>query len=67
MSRKLSQWMAVPLILLLVILTGCQAVGGVDVGQAMVNNTNVKSGETKQSMHINIEPDKQLQPTKTSK
>ncbi|KAA8784068.1 hypothetical protein ABIE27_001047 [Paenibacillus sp. 4624] len=60
MSRKLSQWMAVPLVLLLVILTGCQAVGGVDVGQAMVNNTKVKSGETKQSMHINIEPDKQF-------
>ncbi|WP_145415306.1 copper amine oxidase N-terminal domain-containing protein [Paenibacillus xylanexedens] len=60
MSRKLSQWMAVPLVLLLVILTGCQAVGGVDVSQAMVNNTNVKSSETKQSMHINIEPDKQL-------
>ncbi|MCM3134296.1 copper amine oxidase N-terminal domain-containing protein [Paenibacillus polysaccharolyticus] len=60
MSRKLSQWMAVPLVLLLVILTGCQAVGGVDVGQATINNTNVKSGETKQSMHINIEPDKQF-------
>ncbi|WP_272038329.1 copper amine oxidase N-terminal domain-containing protein [Paenibacillus sp. JJ-100] len=44
----------------MVVLTGCQDVGGVDVNQAMVNNTNVKSGESKQSMHINIEPDKQF-------
>ncbi|WP_342553415.1 copper amine oxidase N-terminal domain-containing protein [Paenibacillus sp. FSL R7-0652] len=52
--------MAVPLVLLMVVLTGCQAVGGVDVGQAMVNNTNLKSGESKQSIHINIEPDSQF-------
>ncbi|MBR2565267.1 MAG: copper amine oxidase N-terminal domain-containing protein [Paenibacillus sp.] len=59
-NLKFTQWIAVPLVLLMVVLTGCQDVGGVDVNQAMVNNTNVKSGESKQSMHINIEPDKQF-------
>ncbi len=49
-----------PLVLLMVVLTGCQAVGGVDIDKAMANSTSVKSGESKQSMHINIEPDTQL-------
>ncbi|KAG2872612.1 hypothetical protein PC115_g24560, partial [Phytophthora cactorum] len=41
---------------MMVTLTGCQAVGGVDIGKAVVNSTTVKSGESKQSMHIKIEP-----------
>ena len=45
---------------MMVALTGCQAVGGVDVSKAMVNSTNVKSGESRQSMHINIEPAKEF-------
>lgn len=48
--------MAVPLVLLMVVLTGCQAVGGVDVGKAMANGANIKSGESRQSMNISIEP-----------
>ncbi|PQP84259.1 copper amine oxidase [Paenibacillus sp. PCH8] len=52
--------MAVPLVLLMVVLTGCQAVGGIDVGKAMANGANIKSGESKQSMHINIEPAKEF-------
>ncbi|WP_339167728.1 copper amine oxidase N-terminal domain-containing protein [Paenibacillus sp. FSL R5-0341] len=48
--------MAVPLVLLMVVLTGCQAVGGVDVGKAMANGASIKSGESRQSMNINIEP-----------
>lgn len=49
-----------PLVLFMVVLTGCQAVGGVDIDKAMANSTSMKSGESKQSMHINIEPDTQL-------
>ncbi|MET3939241.1 hypothetical protein ABIC22_002053 [Paenibacillus sp. PvP094] len=45
---------------MMVALTGCQAVGGVDISKAMANSTNVKSGESKQSMHINIEPAKEF-------
>lgn len=45
-----------PLVLLMVVLTGCQAVGGVDVGKAMANGASIKSGESRQSMNINIEP-----------
>ncbi|WP_433748911.1 copper amine oxidase N-terminal domain-containing protein [Paenibacillus amylolyticus] len=30
--------------------------GGVDVGKAMANGASIKSGESKQSMNINIEP-----------
>ncbi|MGE6576832.1 copper amine oxidase N-terminal domain-containing protein [Paenibacillus xylanexedens] len=52
--------MAVPLVLLMVVLTGCQAVGGVDVGKAMANGASIKSGESRQSMKINIEPAKEF-------
>ncbi|SDD30228.1 Copper amine oxidase N-terminal domain-containing protein [Paenibacillus sp. CF095] len=52
--------MAVPLVLLMVFLTGCQAVGGVDVGKAMANGASIKSGESRQSMNINIEPAKEF-------
>lgn len=49
-----------PLVLLMVVLTGCQAVGGVDVGKAMANGASIKSGESRQSMNINIEPAKEF-------
>lgn len=49
-----------PLVLLMVVLTGCQAVGGVDVGKAMANGASIKSGESRQSMKINIEPAKEF-------
>ncbi|WP_339284798.1 copper amine oxidase N-terminal domain-containing protein [Paenibacillus sp. FSL R5-0486] len=52
--------MAVPLVLLMVVLTGCQAVGGIDVGKAMANGASIKSGESRQSMNINIEPAKEF-------
>ncbi|WP_062836657.1 copper amine oxidase N-terminal domain-containing protein [Paenibacillus amylolyticus] len=52
--------MAVPLVLLMVVLTGCQAVGGVDVGKAMANGASIKSGESRQSMNIKIEPATEL-------
>ncbi|MBT2286883.1 copper amine oxidase N-terminal domain-containing protein [Paenibacillus polymyxa] len=52
--------MAVPLVLLMVVLTGCQAVGGVDVGKAMANGASIKSGESRQSMNINVEPAKEF-------
>ncbi|WP_440114584.1 copper amine oxidase N-terminal domain-containing protein [Paenibacillus sp. QZ-Y1] len=34
--------------------------GGIDVSKAMANGTNIKSGESRQSMHINIEPAKEF-------
>ena len=45
-----------PLVLMMVALTGCQAVGGVDISKAMAQSTTVKSVESKQSLNINIEP-----------
>jgi len=35
-------------------------VGGVDVGKAMANGASIKSGESRQSMKINIEPAKEF-------
>lgn len=49
-----------PLVLMMVALTGCQAVGGVDIGKAMAQSTTVKSVESKQSLKINIEPATEL-------
>lgn len=34
--------------------------GGVDVGKAMANGASIKSGESRQSMNINIEPAKEF-------
>lgn len=55
-NRKFAQWIAIPLILIMVTLTGCQAVGGVDVGKAIENNATVKSAESNQTLNIKLEP-----------
>ncbi|MDP4099057.1 copper amine oxidase N-terminal domain-containing protein [Paenibacillus sp. P96] len=53
---KLKKWLAAPLILLLVVLTGCQAVGGFDVNQGLLGTLKVKPQESSSSLSFHVEP-----------
>ncbi|TKJ93471.1 hypothetical protein PaeCFBP13512_03500 [Paenibacillus sp. CFBP13512] len=53
---KNRKWVIMPLVLLLVLLSGCQAVGNLDINSAMVGDLNVKSIETKQSLAVQLTP-----------
>ena len=56
--RKQLKWFAAPLALLLVILTGCQAVGGLDVSSALLGSKDRlnQSSESKQSLQVKVTP-----------
>ncbi|MDU4695810.1 MAG: copper amine oxidase N-terminal domain-containing protein [Paenibacillus sp.] len=53
--RKI-KWLAIPLALLLVALTGCQAVGGFDVAKALANSAKTTSSESKQTVTVEVVP-----------
>ncbi|MGG6312322.1 copper amine oxidase N-terminal domain-containing protein [Paenibacillus macerans] len=53
--RKI-KWLAIPMVLLLVALTGCQAVGGFDVGKALAGSMKPASSESKQTVTVEVVP-----------
>lgn len=53
---KNRKWVILPLVLLLVLLSGCQAVGNLDINSAMVGDLKVKSIESKQSLAVQLTP-----------
>ncbi|GGH13553.1 copper amine oxidase N-terminal domain-containing protein [Paenibacillus segetis] len=53
---KKSKWIAAPLILLLIMLTGCTAIGGFDVNKAILGSFDVKASESKQTLSFEIVP-----------
>ncbi|RRJ64378.1 copper amine oxidase N-terminal domain-containing protein [Paenibacillus oralis] len=53
---KKMKWLAIPMILLLVALTGCQAVGGFDVSKALAGSLNPTSSESKQTLKVELVP-----------
>ncbi|WP_322907485.1 copper amine oxidase N-terminal domain-containing protein [Paenibacillus campi] len=54
MKRKL--WITLPLVLLLIVLSGCQAVGNLDVKNAMIRNLDVQSLESNQTFSLQLTP-----------
>lgn len=50
------KWLAIPMVLLLTALTGCQAVGGFDVGKALAGNIKPVSSESKQTVTVEVVP-----------
>ncbi|AJS59731.1 copper amine oxidase N-terminal domain-containing protein [Paenibacillus sp. IHBB 10380] len=48
--------LAISMAFLLVVLAGCQAVGGLDINKALVDSLTVKSSESKQTMSLEIVP-----------
>ncbi|MEK3785608.1 copper amine oxidase N-terminal domain-containing protein [Paenibacillus sp. FSL K6-1230] len=53
---KIKKWLAAPLVLLLIVLTGCQAVGGLDVNKALLGSIDVKSSESRSTISLHLEP-----------
>ncbi|WHX51416.1 copper amine oxidase N-terminal domain-containing protein [Paenibacillus woosongensis] len=52
----MSKWLALPLVLMLVFLTGCQAVGGFDVNKALQKSLEVQSSESRQKVSVEVVP-----------
>lgn len=53
---KLKLWLASSLVLLLVMLTGCQAVGGFDVNQGLLGTLKVKPQQSSSTISLHVEP-----------
>ncbi|MGZ0039954.1 copper amine oxidase N-terminal domain-containing protein [Paenibacillus ottowii] len=53
---NIKKWIAVPLILLMVALTGCQAVGGFDVSKNLLGTLDVKSQQTTEKISLKLTP-----------
>ncbi|GAB6988273.1 copper amine oxidase N-terminal domain-containing protein [Paenibacillus pini] len=54
--KRFKLGLALGLVLLLVILSGCQSVGGLDVSNALTRTLDVKTSESKSAMSIEIIP-----------
>ncbi|MUG43986.1 copper amine oxidase N-terminal domain-containing protein [Paenibacillus woosongensis] len=54
--KKMSKWLVLPLVLMLVFLTGCQAVGGFDVNKALLKSLEVQSSESRQKVSVEVVP-----------
>ncbi|MEW9699329.1 copper amine oxidase N-terminal domain-containing protein [Paenibacillus sp. SI8] len=55
-KKRLQWWTATALILLLFALTGCQAVQGLEIGQALQNSSTAKSLESRGSFELELTP-----------
>lgn len=53
---KMRLWVASIMVLILVGLTGCQAVGGFDVNKALLSNVKQVSGESKMKLGVEVVP-----------
>jgi hypothetical protein len=55
-KKKLTWWISAALVLLLLTLTGCQAVQGFDIAGAIKNDWSVKSSESKGTLQFELVP-----------
>lgn len=55
-KKKVTWWVPATLVFLLLTLTGCQTVQGVDLAAAIVNSSAVKSSESKGSLQFEFVP-----------
>ncbi|NEW07996.1 copper amine oxidase N-terminal domain-containing protein [Paenibacillus sp. SYP-B3998] len=53
-KKKLTGWISAALVVLMVTLTGCQAVQGLDFAQAIQNGASVKSTESKSTFQLEL-------------
>lgn len=56
MNRMKWKWIALPLVLLIVIVTGCQAVAGFDINKALLQSMKPLSSESRQTMSVELVP-----------
>ncbi|MDQ0087234.1 hypothetical protein J2T12_000628 [Paenibacillus anaericanus] len=55
MKKRLKR-ISIPIILLLVMLTGCTSIGGLDINKALIGNLSQKSSESKQTLSLEVVP-----------
>ncbi|MFC5450792.1 copper amine oxidase N-terminal domain-containing protein [Paenibacillus aestuarii] len=55
-KKRLSWWLSTALVVLLFALTGCQAVQGLDIAQAIQNNASITSGASNTSIQFELVP-----------
>ncbi|MBP1964731.1 copper amine oxidase N-terminal domain-containing protein [Paenibacillus aceris] len=55
-KKKMTWWLSAALVLLLLALTGCQAVQGLDIAAAIKNSAAVKSSESNGTLQIELVP-----------
>lgn len=53
---KKIKWLSIPLAFMLVVLAGCQSVGGLDISKALANNINPVSSESRQTLSVEVVP-----------
>ncbi len=56
MKKIKTKWLALPLVLLLVVLAGCQAVAGFDINKALLQSVTPVSSESSQTMSVEVVP-----------
>lgn len=54
--HKKFKWLTVLVAAMLVIMTGCQSVGGLDINKAMLTSLDVKSSESSASIRFEAVP-----------
>lgn len=52
--KRFTWWISTALVIMLLALTGCQAVQGLDLGQAIQNSATIQSAESKGSLQMDI-------------
>ncbi|NOU73138.1 copper amine oxidase N-terminal domain-containing protein [Paenibacillus sp. LMG 31458] len=52
--KRFTWWISTALVIMLLALTGCQAVQGLDLGQAIQNSASIQSAESKGSLQMDI-------------
>lgn len=55
-KNKMTWWVSAAMVFLLLTLTGCQAVQGLDIAEAIKNSATVKSSESKGTLQIEVVP-----------
>jgi len=57
-AKTWKKWLGVTLVAMMVVLAGCQSIGGVNIVKVVENSLNVKSSESSQSLSVELIPRK---------
>ncbi|WP_152395494.1 copper amine oxidase N-terminal domain-containing protein [Paenibacillus guangzhouensis] len=57
-AKTWKKWLGVTLVAMMVVLAGCQSIGGVNIAKVVENSLNVKSSESSQSLSVELIPRK---------
>ncbi|MGG1554562.1 hypothetical protein [Paenibacillus ferrarius] len=52
--KKMTWWLSAMMAAMLMVLTGCQTIQGLDIGQALLNNATLQSASSKSSLELEL-------------